>query len=200
MGSWSTKSFDRWWAVKLGLSREDYKSDAMCAGTAYEHPVLQFIGAQEIDKQILLPELRLRVNLDGNSGCHIYEVKTHGKPAFRPTKAYLQQVRVQLYAAGEGSTAEIIAYRLEAEDYKNYFREIDPERIARCPVEQDEDFLQAFLPRLEYLRDCLMAGRWPNDGYKVHSSPLDGRRKRDLALPPDAAGGQAGRGHAGGGV
>lgn len=167
IGPWRSKSFDRWWAVKLGLIRDEFHTDAMCAGTAYEHPILEAVGAEEMDKQILLPELRLRVNLDGNNGSHILEVKTHGKPDFRPPKAYLQQVNVQMLAMGRDATAEIVAYRLEPEDYKNFFRPVDPGRITRWPVARDEIFLRKFLWRLRYLRDCLVGGRWPRDGAAV---------------------------------
>lgn len=163
MGPWRSASFDRWWAVKLGLRREELRTEAMQAGTAYEHRILEAVGAREMDRQILLPELRLRVNLDGSDGPHIIEAKTHKDPWRKPPKRYLQQVNVQMLAVGPDATAEIVAYRMEPEDYRNFFRSIDPARLTRWPVARDPEFLRRFLRRLRYLRDCLTEGRWPDD-------------------------------------
>lgn len=167
MGPWRSRSFDRWWAVKLGVVQTEIATEAMQAGTAYEHRILDAVGAQERDRQILLPELRLRVNLDGNTGPHIHEAKTHRTPWRRPPRQYIEQVNVQMLAMGPDATAEIDAYRLEPEDYRNFFRPIDPARLTVWPVERDPEFLRRFLRRLRYLRDCLMDGRWPCDGAAV---------------------------------
>ena len=59
---------------------------------------------------------------------------------------------------------EIVAYRLEPEDYGNFYRPIDPERITRHPVLRDEAWLQEqYLPRLRYLAWCLKRGRFPSE-------------------------------------
>lgn len=203
MGNWKTKTFRKWWQQKLGIDQSHFTNTSMLAGTHYEHAILQVIGAAEMDRQILIPELRLRVNLDGNTGCRIHEVKTYkldgssrkgtalqnrgveiatsGLEApprndialvqagrgWKPTKAYMQQVQVQMYAVkqvwGGEVSAEIVAYGLTEAEYRNFFLEIDPRRILRFPVEYDEGFLQAYLPRLRYLAGCLEKGVWPDE-------------------------------------
>lgn len=35
MGSWDTKSFERWWLQKLGLNRDHFTTDATAAGTYF---------------------------------------------------------------------------------------------------------------------------------------------------------------------
>ena len=167
MGSWDTKSFERWWLQKLGLNRDHFTTDATAAGTYFEHAILDHIGAAEKDRQILIPELLLRVNLDGNTGGHIYEVKTHraDKP-YKLSAAHRRQVNVQMFAMRfrgiQSPSAEVIAYGLQEDDYSNFFREIDTQRVTRHPVAYDESFMSKFLPRLGYLRDCLRDGRWPD--------------------------------------
>ena len=169
MGNWKTKTFRKWWQQKLGIDQSHFTNTSMLAGTHYEHAILQAIGAAEMDRQILIPELRLRVNLDGNTGSRVHEVKTYklgGKP-WKPKKDYVQQVQVQMFAVkkvwGGEVSAEIVAYGLTDAEYRNFFLDIDPQRIMRFPVEYDEGFLQAYLPRLRYLAGCLEDGRWPGE-------------------------------------
>lgn len=163
MGNWKTKTFSRWWLQKIGLKNDHFSNDATSAGTYFEHPILDFIGAEEKDKQILIPEYRIRVNLDGNTGNHIFEVKTHKDENFKPTKAYIQQCNVQMFAMGEDSTCEIIAYRLTEDDYKNFFREIEKDRVTRHPINRDEEFIKKFLSRTLYLKFCMEGGLFPDE-------------------------------------
>lgn len=169
IGNWKTKSFQKWWLTKLGLTQGHYSSAAMNAGTYFEHAILDAVRAPRKDYQILLPELSLRVNLDGDDTGRIFEVKTHGidKP-YKPTKAHVHQVRVQMYAKSmeEGvlPTAEIVSYGLTEDDYKNFFRDIDPERIKHHPVMYSSDFIDVeFLPKLRYLKACLEKGVFPDE-------------------------------------
>ena len=64
---------------KLGISRGHYENEYTKAGTNWEHKILDslHIDGMEKDKQILLPEILLRVNLDGNTPGRIYECKTY---------------------------------------------------------------------------------------------------------------------------
>lgn len=168
MGNWKTKTFAKWWAQKLGIDTSHFTSTAMNAGTYIERAVLDHIKAPRRDHQILLPELRLRVNLDGDGPGHIYEVKTHGAAKeFKVSKAYWQQVQVQMFAKerAEGCfpVAEIVAYGLTEEDYRNFFNPIDPARLKRYPIGYDEVFIYGYLRRLKYLADCLERGAWPNE-------------------------------------
>lgn len=163
MGNWNTKSFDNWWRVKQGLTVNDFTNDAMMAGTAYEHKILDALNIPNIekDKQIIIG--RLRVNLDGNTDTKIYEVKTHSidKP-FKVSANYRRQVNVEMYASGI-QEACIVAYGLQKEDYRNYYRDIDPERISYHPIEYDEEFISKYEPRLLYLIKCLKYGLFPKE-------------------------------------
>jgi hypothetical protein len=52
MGNWHTKTFESWWLVKLGLRVDNFESDAMKAGTHWEHRVLEHLGVPNMDRQI----------------------------------------------------------------------------------------------------------------------------------------------------
>lgn len=166
MGNWKTKSFRQWWMKKLGIDTSHFTTRAMNAGTYYEGVVLDYVGAPRRDHQILLPDLLLRVNLDGDGPGRIWEVKTHGADkAYKPTKAHRQQVQVQMFAKmkteGVIPNAEIVDYGLTENDYRNFFNEIDPGRVGRHVVSYDQAFLAEFLEKLEYLRDHLKRGMFP---------------------------------------
>lgn len=172
MGNWHTKTFKDWWLKKMGLDTKHYTTRAMLAGTYYEHAILERIRAPRRDHQIILPELLLRVNLDGDTAGtigkpgSIWEVKTHKeeKP-FKVTKAYWRQVQVQMFAKlmVEGSIpdAEIVSYALRPEDYANFFNEIDSNRVEFHPIGYDPAFIQDYLKRLAILRRCLVRGVFP---------------------------------------
>ena len=168
MGNWGTKTFRNWWLQKLGLNNSHFSTPAMNAGTYYEHAILDAIGAPRKDHQILLPELLLRVNLDGDGPARIWEVKTHkaDKP-FKVTKGYWQQVQVQTFAKlteeKEAPESKIVSYALTEEDYKNFFNDIDRERLREHPVAYDPAFVGDYLVRLRYLRDCLQRGVFPDE-------------------------------------
>lgn len=154
----STASWQNWWLEKLGIRSEHFTNVAMNAGTYKEHQILEKIGAEETDKQILIPDLLLRVNLDGNTGKKIHEVKTFAwKEDWKPTKKYIQQVNVQMFGY-DSREAEIVAYGLLPEDYENFFLPIDPKRLLRIPVEYDEGFISQFVPNITYLAECLRKG------------------------------------------
>ena len=169
MRAWDTESFRRWWAVKLGIRAETFSSPAMRAGTAYEHRILDALGIVERDRQIRIPSLRLRVNLDGETPATICEVKTHkGDKPFAVSKAYRQQCQVEMFASGHGlrrrKECQIIAYRLTDAEYGNYFLPIQMDRISRHPIPYDAEWIErAYLPRLKYLAACLKSGRWPRE-------------------------------------
>ena len=58
--------------------------------------------------------------------------------------------------------AFVLSYGLKEQDYKNYFGEIDPERLILHPIEYDEEWINnVFLPRLMRLRDCMVMGIIP---------------------------------------
>lgn len=164
MRNWNTKTFERWWRVKQGLEENNISTDAMKAGTAYEHKILDALGIAglEKDKQIIIG--RLRVNLDGNTDTKIYEIKTHkaGKP-FKVSSDYRMQVNVEMYASGIRSAC-IVAYALEEADYRNYYRDIDRFRLTYHEIEYDHEFIQRYERRMLYLSKCLDEGIFPQEG------------------------------------
>lgn len=165
MGSWDTKTFANWWLVKLGIRQQHFENLQMMTGTVLEHRILEHLGIRRMDRQIRIPRLRLRVNLDGEDCRKITEVKTHYK-TFRVTLPYWMQAQVEMFAARK--PVRIAAYQVTEEDYRNYFLPIDPRRITFHPIQRDDRWLEErYLPRLLYLRDCLVEGRWPRDGAAV---------------------------------
>lgn len=160
MGNWCTKTFARWWMEKLGLRKNTFTTVAMQAGTAYEHRILDHLGVWQRDRQIRIRRLRLRVNLDGEAE-RIKEIKTYGGE-FRVSKAYWQQAQVEMFAAKK--PLDIVAYKLEPEDYANFFNPIDPGRLSIYPIDYDREWIeQEYLPRLRYLAWCLRRKRWPRE-------------------------------------
>lgn len=163
IGNRKTKSFEKWWLTKLGLDDTQLNTVPVIAGTYKEHQILDFCNIPEKDEQILIEDLRLRVNLDGNSDDTIFEVKTHkynGKPFKVPIK-YKRQVWVQMYAK-QIRKAYIIAYAMQQEDYLNFFLDIDNSRLEYIPIDYNEKFInEIFLPNLIELKECLVKGVFP---------------------------------------
>ena len=161
VGNWSTKTFENWWLEKLGLRKNDFKTESMQTGTNYEHKILDSLEEElEKDKQIIID--RLRVNLDGNTDTCIYEVKTHNiEKEFKVSKQYWRQAQVEMYASNIHKLF-IVAYALQEKDYKNFFNEIDKERMQLIEVKYDDQFIQEeYLPNLQILSKCLKEGVYP---------------------------------------
>ena len=172
MGNWKTKTFKNWWMSKLGINTSHYTSVAMNAGTYYEHAILDVVGVPRKDHQIILPEYKLRINYDGDGFGRIDEIKTHSqdKP-FKVTKGYLQQVRVQMFGKLKTEKvmpeARIWAYGLLPEDYRNFFNAIDRERLKAYPIEYDKAFIEKYLVRILYLKDCMERGVMPDENFAM---------------------------------
>ncbi len=163
VGNWKTKTFEKWWMQKLGINRDHFENRYTSAGTHYEHRILESLGIpMELDKQIIIEDLKLRVNLDGNDTDTIYECKTYKfDNGFKMPRKYIEQVQVQMFASGLRK-AKIIVYGLLEEDYSNYFNPIDTSRRKEYVVEYDEKWINSvFLPRLKYLAKCLIEGSFP---------------------------------------
>lgn len=165
------KSFMDWWDIKTGKVEKHYNNLAMQAGTIYEHPILDKLALErginmELDKQVVIEDLKLRVNLDGNDETTIYECKTRKAIDWKMPQKYINQVRVQMFATGLKGV--IVDYLLTDADYEaaSYDRvlEIDIERITLTRIEQDERWLnEVYLPRLTYLSQCLKENRTPSE-------------------------------------
>ena len=165
VGNTKTKTFEKWWLEKIGINKNDFTNDAMSAGTYYEHKILDSLGFEiEKDKQVIIEDLKLRVNLDGNTNDCIYEVKTYKlEKGFKVPLKYKRQVWVQMYATGI-KKAYIVAYGLNESDYKNFFHQIEKSRLQMIPIEYEKEFIEkVYLPRLKYFAECLNKGVFPNE-------------------------------------
>lgn len=162
VGNWNTKTFEKWYGTKLGIYSLSFQNDAMKAGTAYEHKILDSlnISGLEKDKQIIIG--RLRINLDGNTSNTIYEVKTYlQENGFKVPKKYKEQVWVQMYGS-KIKKAYIVTYALTDGDYNNFYNDIGRDRLQLHEIEYDENFINnIYLPRFNYLSDCLDKGVFP---------------------------------------
>lgn len=163
MRRWDTKTFEKWWREKQGFAQNDICTDAMKAGTAWEHKILEALNLPGLVKDRQIIKGRLRVNYDGLAPFEVIEVKTHAadKP-FKVTADYRRQVNVEMYQAGIYK-ARIVAYALLPEDYKNYFREVDQERLTFHSIEYDKQFIARYEPRMAYLCRCLEDGTFPKE-------------------------------------
>lgn len=166
IGNWKTKTWEKWWMQKLGINNDHFDNKYTMAGTNWEHRILDNLGLTELkkDAQFIIEDLRLRVNLDGNTPSRIKEVKTYQwEKGWKntPTK-YIHQVQVQMFVSGIYG-ADIVAYGLEAADYDNYLRDLDPGRLREIPVAWDPNWIETvYLPKLRILADCLRRGVFPN--------------------------------------
>lgn len=165
IGNWKTKTWERWWMQKLGINTDHFDNRYTVAGTNWEHRILDslHIPGLEKDKQIIVEDLLLRVNLDGNTQCRIKEVKTYQwAKGFKCPQKYRKQTQVQMFGS-EIFGADIVAYGLVEADYDNFLREIDPQRRQEIPVEYDKKWVETvYLPKHLILADCLKRGVFPN--------------------------------------
>lgn len=164
MRPWDTKTFEDWWLTKLGYEKSrELHSDSIMAGTYYEHRILDSLNISGLVKDRQAVDGRLRVNLDGCTEDTIYEVKTYRlDKGFKVPLTYRRQVNVEMYAFGLRK-AYIVAYGLAPEDYDNFYRDIDPERLSLYEIEYDEAFIEDYKKRLEYLSMCLDKGKFPKE-------------------------------------
>ena len=163
MSNFNSKTFKRWWRVKLGAEENYYESIYTDAGNRYEQKILDELFVPYRNEQTIIGQLR--VNLDGRTDEEIFEVKTH-KNKFRVTKAYWYQCQVEMWAF-QVYKSRIIAYQMLPEDYE-FDNEIDLERITQHPIEYDGKFMEdEYFPRLYYLCWCFREEIQPSDeGFK----------------------------------
>ena len=165
IGNWKTKTWEKWWMEKLGISQGHFDNKYTLAGTNWEHRILDSLGLPELekDRQIIIEGLRLRVNLDGNTPSRIKEVKTYQwEKGWKKTPAkYINQVQVQMFGS-KIYGADIVAYGLEPADYDNFLRQLDPMRLQEIPVPYDPKWIETvYLPKHMILCDCLKRGVFP---------------------------------------
>ncbi len=174
IGNWKTKTWEKWWMQKLGINTDHFDNRYTKAGTNWEHRILEslHIPNLEMDRQFIIEDLRLRVNLDGNTPTRNKEVKTYKldgisgdvqrlKASECPAR-YWKQVQVQMFGSKIFGT-DIVAYGLEEADYNNFLRDIDPDRLKEIPVDYDQRWIESvYLPKHMVLADCLKRGVFPN--------------------------------------
>jgi hypothetical protein len=169
IGNWKTKTWEKWWMQKIGINTDHFDNKYTLAGTHWEHRILDSLGLHNLekDKQIIIEDLRLRVNLDGNTPERIKEVKTYQwAKGFKVPQKYINQTHVQVFGAFlagmEINGADIVAYGLEEADYDNFFRDIDHKRLQEIPVVYDPKWIETvYLPKHMILADCLVKGVFP---------------------------------------
>ena len=166
IGNWKTKTWEKWWMQKLGINQDHFDNEFTKAGTNWEHRILDSLHLPNLekDKQVIIEDLRLRVNLDGNLPDRIKEVKTYQwEKGWKKTPSkYINQVQVQMFGS-KIFGADIVAYGLEPADYQNYLRELDPRRLQQIPVAYDPRWIETvYLPKHMILADCLKRGVFPN--------------------------------------
>lgn len=166
IGNWKTKTWLNWWLQKLAINNSHFDNVYTLAGTHFEHRILECFGLpMEFDKQFINEELRLRVNLDGNTEDCIFECKTtkEDRDKFKLPKKYINQVQVQMFGSGIRK-AYIVVYQLLEEDYDNFFRPIDEARLRIFEIPYDEKWVnEVYLPKHLRLRDCLVKGVLPDE-------------------------------------
>lgn len=166
IGNWKTKTWLKWWMQKLSINREHFDNKYTLAGTHFEHRILESLNVpgMKLDEQIIIDDLRLRVNYDGTTDDCIYECKTYVfEKGFVLPKKYINQVQVQMFAK-KICKAKIVAYGLEEADYNNFFRPIDPKRITVFDIAYDHTWVTTkYLPKLRVLSECLIKGVLPRE-------------------------------------
>lgn len=165
-----TRTWQDFWDEKCGRTTKNIVSAATQTGTIFEHPILDAIdGDITKDRQIVLEDLRLRVNYDGDKDGIIYEVKTHraDKPLLTKNALYqfipkyiYGQVQVQMYvwktAHDRGMDVPkfkklyVVEYPLYTEDYTGE-PQVEFNRIKFHKVKYDKGFVKEYLKKLQPL-------------------------------------------------
>ena len=171
MMSFDTKTFERFWQIKIGAMEDEVDTIYTRAGNIYEKKILDAIFVPYRDEQFIVGQLR--VNLDGRTDEEVIEVKTTNKD-YKVPKAHWQQVQVEMFASCMAK-ARIVAYRLEDDDYE-IINDIDIDRISEFPIEYDETWITTeYLPRFNYLIWCFNDEIEPsNDGFEEWKGVTNG--------------------------
>ena len=170
-----TKSWQDFWDEKCGRTKLDVSTIGINTGTAFEHPKMDSIdGGITKDRQIVLRDMRLRVNYDCDKDGIIYEVKTNKaeKPFLTKNALYqfipkhiFGQVQVQMYVwktahelgmdVPRFKKLYVVEYPLYGDDYIGN-PEVDFKRIKFHKVTYDKGFIKEYEKRLKPLADRMM--------------------------------------------
>lgn len=163
MGNWDTKTFARWWAVKLGVFQDHVATPYMEFGNLAEHSIIDAYD-KAIHKgktPIYLPRWRIRVNLDGWKHDYVVEVKTSKNQMKKLPKSYWQQTQVEMMAAKKKKALVIVYHTIPEEYSRPYYLDVDKKRLHTFWTQKDNSFLLEYLGRIRYLKDCLIRGTYP---------------------------------------
>ena len=172
MMNFDTKTFQRWWQVKIGADENEIESVYTIAGNIYEQRILDEIFVPYRNEQFIVGQLR--VNLDGRTDQEVVEVKTSKKPYTKVRTDHWQQTQVEMFASCM-TKARLVAYEMEEADYE-YIRDIDLDRLKTFTIEYDEDWvLNEYMPRFNYLTFCFNEEVAPsNDGFNEWKGVMNG--------------------------
>lgn len=170
MGNWGTKTFAKWWLVKLGIAQQTYHSRAMDVGNIMEHAIIDKVSeltGRRIRKgrrPLYSPLLRLRVNYDGLCRDCVVEIKTAKAMFATVPKNYWQQCQVLMYRTRR-TRCELWAYEVTEDDYAApYFARIAPSRLRRFSIGYDPEWVEnVYLPRLRVLARALRGREFPHE-------------------------------------
>lgn len=157
-----TKTWIDWWYEKLGAKSTFSGNKYTRAGTRYEHPILEAIDdGITMDGQLIIEDLKVRVNYDGWKDGVIYEVKTYDpKKDFRITDKYWMQVQVEMYVYKELAESwflppfkklYICSYPLTEADREAAEPKVDSGKIDYQEVAYDEKFISKYKRRVKRL-------------------------------------------------
>ena len=51
VGNWNTKTFEKWWLIKLGLHQSNFTNESMLAGTNFEHKTLDSLQIENFQQR-----------------------------------------------------------------------------------------------------------------------------------------------------
>lgn len=164
----NTESWQKWWRIKMGLEESDFIGNMYTeAGTRFEHPILTaFSKTMNMDRQLFLEDLRLRVNYDGDENGIIYEVKTHkASNPFTITPYIEAQCQTEMYVwkqtRDDFKGLYILSYGLTDYDYDNE-PDVDFDRIKVHEVKYKKGKVKQFLKCLRPLVERLDEMRKPS--------------------------------------
>lgn len=169
-----TKTFQKWWEVKMGISDRVVNSNIyMETGTMLELPILDAVAdilnvVITNSKQITYAKNNmLVVNFDGTTLLCNYEVKCINYKKWldaKIDKKYWQQVQVQMLV-GKYKKTKLVEYGVMDFEYDFAYcinPTIENDRIRLTTIKYDEKWIkEVYLPRLNYLCECLEKGVYP---------------------------------------
>ena len=121
IGKRSSDSWLKWWMQKLGINQDHFDNMYTKAGTNWEHRILDSLNLPNLekDRQFIIEDLRLRVNLDGNLPNRIEEVKTYQwekgwkkTPQKTSRKQCSQEHSSQLQESSEKTASSVLKRKL----------------------------------------------------------------------------------------